>query len=207
MIKEMNKKIWVISIIAILMCGVGLVGAIASSESPVKNAEKETDLSERLQYNINPNKTVEPQNHTADVRDHIRTLNLSDMGKVEPLAYERKVGDLYFHESWGTPAIASLTDYTLTGVPEEGLWVKLWVGWEFSDTDWWACGDVHFEFTDDGGTAPKVCPDGHGTGDSDKGTLSPPAFLVYPGHVYDYHGRVYRGEESDESSGRLYVYS
>lgn len=175
-----------------LVLGAGLVGAIASSEPPVKNAEKETEL----------------QNHTLNARDHILSLNLSNyISKVEPLAYEIPVGNLYFHESWGTPAKVSLGDYILTGIPEEGLYVSTEVEWKFSDTDWWACGDVHFEFTDDGGTAPKVCPDGLGTGDSDEGTLSPPAFLVYPGHVYDYHGRVYRGEESDESSGRLYVYS
>lgn len=203
----MKKKIWAIGIIALLVLGVGVVATIASSESAVRNAENETNLSERLQYSINPNKTVVLQNHTLNARDHIHTLNLSNIGKVEPLAYELKVGDLYFDESWDTLAIASLGDYILTGVPEEGRWVKLWVRYKFSDTDWWACGDVHFEFTDDGGTVPKVCPDGFWTGDSDEGTLSPPAFLVYPGHVYDYHGKVYRGEESDESSGRLYVYS
>ena len=154
---------------------------------------------------VDPDQTPKPQ--TLDISGHIRTVNISDLGRVEALAYGFKVGDLYFNESWGsTPAIASLGDYTLTGVPEEGIWVKPQVGWEFDDADRWECGDVGFELTDDGGTVVQVCPDNLGIKDSGKGMLNAGAFLVHPDNVYDFHGNVCRGEESDRSSGRLYVY-
>ncbi|GLI45837.1 hypothetical protein KH990_05960 [Methanoculleus bourgensis] len=199
--------------VALLLVVAVIVPAVSADRTSPEDAIDDTDLSERLQYVMSPEKAPEPQSQTIDASDHIRTVDLSNqgidisnLGEIGPLAIEFKVGDLYFNESWGsTPAIASLKDYTLTGVPEEGLWVKPWVEWKFDDTDWWAGGDVHFEFTDDGGTAVEVCPDGLGTGDSNKGTLSPGSFCVYPGNVYDFHGSVYRGDESDKSSGRLYV--
>jgi len=197
---------------ALLIIGALFVPAVSADRASPEDAIDDTGLSERLQYVMNSDKLPEPQNQT-DARDHIRTLEISNPvvdtsnpEKIEPLAIELKVGDLYFNESWSTSAIASIGDYTLRGVSEDGLWIKPWVRWEFSDSDWWACGDVHFEFTTDGGTAVKICPDGLGTGDSDRGMLSPAAFLVHPGNVYDFHGSVYRGEESDKSSGRLYVY-
>ena len=200
---------------ALLIIGALFVPAVSADRASPEDAIDDTGLSERLQYVMNSDKLPEPQNQT-DARDHIRTLEILQCGqsrggriqsgKIEPLAIELKVGDLYFNESWSTSAIASIGDYTLRGVSEDGLWIKPWVRWEFSDTDWWACGDLHFEFTTDGGTAVKICPDGLGTGDSDRGMLSPAAFLVHPGNVYDFHGSVYRGEESDKSSGRLYVY-
>ncbi len=198
-------------LLALLLVSVVMVPAVSADRASTEDAIDDTDLSERLQCVMNSDKVLEPQNQT-DARDHIRTLDLSlSIPVVDPVvdaskAVELKVGDLYFNESWSTPAIASIGDCTLSGIPEDGIWVKPWVKWEFSDTGWWACGDVHFEFTDDGGTAVQVCPDGLGTGDSRNGTLSPGAFLVHPGNVYDFHGSVYRGEESDRSSGRLYVY-
>lgn len=208
---------------ALLIIGALFVPAVSADRASPEDAIDDTGLSERLQCVMNSDKLPEPQNqtdardhirtvdvrdriHTVDAKDHIHTVHLSDLGKAEPLAVELNVGDLYFNESWSTSAIASIGDYTLSGIPEDGIWIKPWVRWEFSDTDWWACGDVHFEFTTDGGTAVKICPDGLGTGDSDLGILSPAAFLVHPGNVYDFHGSVYRGEESDKSSGRLYVY-
>jgi hypothetical protein len=208
-------------IVALLVVGAVIVPAVSADRaSPVIDIDDDTGLSdERLQCVMNPDQAPEPidaVDQTIDVRDHIRTVELSDLvgpldlsnlGKTEPLAVGFNVGHLYFNESWGsTPAMASIGDYTLSGIPDEGLWIKQQVEWEFGDTDFWAGGDVHFEFTDDGGTVAEVCSDGLGTGDSRRGTLSSDAFVIYPGNVYDFHGSVYRDDESDKSSGRLYVY-
>jgi len=139
----------------------------------------------------------------------VKVINVSDYVKdgVYPKAIEICVGSLYFNESWGNPALAYIRDVTLKGVPEEGIYVKLWVSYDFDDTDWWASGDVNFEFRDDGGTSSKVIHDSIWGDQSQSGWLSPSVFKIYPGHTYDYHGKVWRGSESDESSGTLYVYS
>ena len=133
--------------VALLLVVAVIVPAVSADRTSPEDAIDDTDLSERLQYVMSPEKAPEPQSQAIDASDHIRTVDLSNqgidisnLGEIGPLAIEFKVGDLYFNESWGsTPAIASLKDYTLTGVPEEGLWVKPWVEWKFDDTD---CGQV-----------------------------------------------------------------